>query len=64
MSSVRGAFAARSVVSIADDAGLEFARGMVLLSSQALDGDRAADRFPGKGRAAINPHDYVILEAS
>ena len=59
VSSVEGAFEGRSVVSIADEGGLEFARGMVLLSSQAL----ASNSADASGKIAVNPHDYVILEA-
>lgn len=55
---VEGSFESRAVVSIVDEDGLEFARGMVQMSSQALQ-----DKSGLSGMITINPHDYVILEA-
>jgi glutamate 5-kinase len=56
--SVVGKFSNRAVVSIEDEDGVEFARGMVLLSSDIL-----GDKSKHGGNTAVNAHDYVILEA-
>mmetsp|Transcript_99606 Transcript_99606/g.145575 ORF Transcript_99606/g.145575 Transcript_99606/m.145575 type:complete len:411 (+) Transcript_99606:57-1289(+) len=55
--SVEGTFDSRSVIAIEDEEGVEFARGMVQLSSESLADKSAVDQL------AVNPHDYVILEA-
>jgi glutamate 5-kinase len=57
VTAVDGKFLPRAVVSIEDDEGVEFARGMVQLSSESLMNQDGADT------SAVNAHDYVILEA-
>ena len=53
--SCEGIFGSRAVVSIEDEGGVEFARGMVQLSSEQL------AKGGGGEQAVINHNDYVIL---
>eukprot|EP00293_Proteomonas_sulcata_P008212 CAMPEP_0184307732 /NCGR_PEP_ID=MMETSP1049-20130417/16400_1 /TAXON_ID=77928 /ORGANISM="Proteomonas sulcata, Strain CCMP704" /LENGTH=161 /DNA_ID=CAMNT_0026620287 /DNA_START=127 /DNA_END=612 /DNA_ORIENTATION=- len=61
---VDGVFDKRAVVSMVDEEGSEFARGMIQMSSED-----AADAMANcnlvtfrSAHAVMNPHDYVILE--
>jgi glutamate 5-kinase len=58
VTNVIGSFQAKSVVAVEDEDGVEFARGMVQLSSTTL-----ADAKTNTGDIVIKPYDYVILEA-
>jgi glutamate 5-kinase len=59
---VDGVFGTKAVVSIQDEEGMEFARGMVQLSSGQLASLAAGG---GKGEeAVVNHNDYVILDTA
>lgn len=57
---VDGAFPASAVVAVADENGVEFARGMVQLSAARLGGAAAGS---AAAEEAVRPYDYVILDA-
>ena len=62
--SVTGAFDNRAVVSIEDEDGIEFARGMVQLSASELENMISADGAAASAKPAVHANDFVILEAT